>query len=179
MSDIAKAVLPGINKVVEMGIADPGRLGIMGHSFGGYSTLSVIVQTARFRAAIEASGFGDTIGEYGAMGAAGTAFGTAVQERGPGSLGGTPWQERDKYIENSPVLYLDRVETPLLIIHGAEDQIVASFLADELFVDLRRLGKKVEYAKYVGEDHSPVDWAYANQMDFSNRIIAWFDEHLK
>ena len=151
----------------------------MGHSFGGYSTLAVIVQTGRFRAAVESSGFGDTIGEYGAMGADGAAFGTAVEEHGQGSLGGTPWEDRDRYIENSPVLYLDRVQTPLLIVHGAEDRTVASFLADELFVDLRRLGKEVEYAKYVGEDHTPVNWGHANQSDFCNRVIAWFDRHLK
>jgi dipeptidyl aminopeptidase/acylaminoacyl peptidase len=179
MSDIAKAVLPGINKVIEMGIADPERLGIMGHSFGGYSTMSMIVQTKRFKAAIDSGGFGDAIGDYGAMGSDGTAFGTTVQERGPGSLGGTPWEERDKYIENSPVLYLDRVETPLLIIHGSDDEVVAAFLADEVFVDLRRLGKEVVYARYNGEDHSPAYWSYANQLDLCNRIIAWFDEHLQ
>jgi dipeptidyl aminopeptidase/acylaminoacyl peptidase len=179
MSDIAKAVLPGVNKVIEMGIADPERLGIMGHSFGGYSTMSMIVETRRFKAAIDSGGYADTIGDYGAMGGGGTAFGTAVQERGQGSLGGTPWQERDKYMENSPVLYLDRVETPLLIVHGSDDEVVSAFLADEVFVDLRRLGKEVEYARYKGEDHSPAYWSYANQLDFCNRIIAWFDEHLQ
>lgn len=178
MLDIAKTVLPGVNKVIELGIADPGRLGVMGHSFGGYSTLSLIVQTGRFKAAVEASGFGNAIGIYGEMGTNGTAYGVALEE-GRDSMGGTPWETREKYLENSPVLYLDRVQTPLLILHGTEDAAVRPFLGDEIFVDLRRLGKQVWYAKYKGEGHTPITWSYANQVDLSRRIIGWFENYLK
>jgi dipeptidyl aminopeptidase/acylaminoacyl peptidase len=179
MRDMAKAVLPGVNKVIDMGIADPARLGVIGHSFGGYSTLSLIVETTRFKAAIEASGFADLIGNYGAMRRDGTAFGISIEEQGPGSLGGEPWEVRDRYIANSPVFYFDRIETPLLVVQGTEDTTVASFLGDEVFVDLRRLGKQVEYLRYEGEGHSPLNWKYANQVDFCQRVIAWFDAHLK
>jgi dipeptidyl aminopeptidase/acylaminoacyl peptidase len=179
MADLAKTVLPGVNKVIEMGIADPERLGVMGHSYGGYSTLSLIVQTPRFKAALEADGTADLIGSYGAMLNSGAAFGTSVAEHGQGLMGGTPWEFRERYIENSPLFYLDRVDTPLLIVHGELDLDVASFLGDEVFVALRRLGKEVEYAKYMGEEHSPAYWSYANQVDFCQRMIAWFDVHLK
>src|ERR1700693_1326635 len=179
MLDMAKSVLPGVNKVIEMGVADPGRLGIMGHSFGGYSTLSLIVMTNRFKAAIEASGIGDLVGYYGQMGKDGAAFGISVAEEGQGSMRGTPWTVRDRYIANSPVFDFDRVETPLLIVHGSDDDVVAPFLADEVFVDLRRLGKEVEYARYEGEDHSPAYWRHANQGDLCNRMIAWFDSDRK
>jgi dipeptidyl aminopeptidase/acylaminoacyl peptidase len=113
------------------------------------------------------------------MGEAGDAFGVANLEQGQGLMGGTPWEYRDRYIENSPIFFLDRVETPLLIVHGKEDTAVASFLGDEVFVGLRRLGKEVEYAKYKGEGHSPIYWSYANQLDFCNRMIGWFDKYLK
>ena len=66
----------------------------------------------------------------------------------------------------------------LLIIHGERDRTVAAFLGDQTFVALRRLGKEVEYAKYKGEGHSPLGWSYANQVDFCDRIIAWFNAHL-
>ena len=122
---------------------------------------------------------GDLFGGYGAMDKNGTAFGTSIAERGQGLMGGTPWQFPDRYIENSPVFYLDRVETPLLIIQGAADRTVPPFLGDQLFVDLRRLGKDVVYAKYQGEGHVPTEWGYANQVDFCNRVIMWFDAHLK
>jgi dipeptidyl aminopeptidase/acylaminoacyl peptidase len=179
MADLAKTVLPGVSKVVEMGIADPDRLGIAGHSYGGYSVLSLAVQSTRFKAAVEMDGYGDIVSAYGAMNKDGAAFHTSVQEGGQGSMGGTPWQVRDKYIENSPFFYLDSVTTPLLIIHGSNDTTAAPFLGDELFVGLRRLGKEVEYAKYDGEGHSPLQWSRANQEDLCNRMIAWFDAHLK
>jgi dipeptidyl aminopeptidase/acylaminoacyl peptidase len=179
MFDLAKAVLPGVNKVIEIGIADGDRLGVMGHSFGGYSTLSLIVETKRFRAAMEIDGDADAIGFYGEMDKGGAAYGIPIEEEGQGSMGGTLWNRRDKYIENSPIFYLDRIATPLLIVQGTKDQAVAPFLADEVFVGLRRLGKEVEYAKYEGEGHSPAqEWSYANRTDFCERMIAWFDKYL-
>jgi dipeptidyl aminopeptidase/acylaminoacyl peptidase len=178
MLDLAKTVLPGVNKVIEMGIADPDRLGVIGHSYGGYSTLALIVQTNRFKAAIEVSGFGSLFGLYGEMDKSGDTFGIPVVESGQGLMGGTPWQSHLEYVQNSPLFDLDRVQTPLLVVQGEKDKFVQSFLADELFVDLRRLGKEVEYAKYSGEGHSPPYWSQANQMDFCTRMLAWFDARL-
>lgn len=174
MRDLAKAVLPGVSKVVEIGIADPTRIGVMGHSNGGYGTLGLLAQTDRFKAALAIDGFGDLVSNYGYLTGSGAAWGTWSEHR----IGGTPWQYRDRFVENSPIFYLDRVETPLLIVHGALDDIVPSFLADEIFVGLRRLGKNVEYAKYEGENHTPGEWSYANQEDFCNRMITWFSKYL-
>lgn len=179
MLDLAKTILPGVNKIIEMGIADPDRLGVMGQSYGGYSTLALIVQTKRFRAAVEVDGYGDIIGAYGEMARDGTSYELDIQEQGQGLMGGTPWQSPDRYIQNSPVFFLERIETPLLIVHGTEDTAVLPFLGDEVFVDLRRLGKEVEYAKYQGEDHDPRYWRYTSQVDFCNRMIEWFDAHIK
>ena len=179
MSDLAKSILPGVNKVIEMGVADPHHLGLIGHSYGGYSVLSLIVQTPRFGAAIEIDGYGDAIASYGAMRKDGTAFGIAIQERGQGLMGGNPWQLRDTYIENSPIFYFDNISTPLLVVNGSNDLTAPPFLGDEVFVGLRRLGKEVQYAKYEGEGHSPLQWSYANQVDLCHRMIAWLDSHLK
>jgi dipeptidyl aminopeptidase/acylaminoacyl peptidase len=179
MLDLVKTVLPGVNKAIEMGVADPVRLGIMGHSHGGYNTLSLIADTKRFKAAIVVDGLADLVSGYGEMDRAGAAFGISVAEQGQEKMGGTPWQFRDRYIENSPFFYLDRVDTPVLIVQGVEDTVVPPFLSDEVFVALRRLGKEVDYAKYDGEGHSPAYWSYANQLDFCNRVIAWMDTHLK
>ena len=128
-----ETVLPGINKIVEMGIGDPDRIGIAGHSNGGYSVLSLIVQTSRFKAAADIDGMGNLMGMYGEMDAAGATFGTSL-EQAFDPLGGTPWDVRERYIENSPVFYLDRVTTPLLVVQGGRDDTVAPFLADEVFV---------------------------------------------
>lgn len=179
MKDLARTILPGVDRVIEMGIADPDRLGVMGHSFGGFTTLSLIVQTNRFKAALSADGYSDAFTIYSQMRKDGSAFATSITEGGQGKLGGTPWQFRDRYIENSPYFYLDRVETPLLLVHGGADVIVDPFLGDQTFVALRRLGKDVVYVKYEGENHSPLYWSYANQVDLCTRMIEWFDSHLK
>jgi dipeptidyl aminopeptidase/acylaminoacyl peptidase len=176
MLDLAKTILPGINRVIELGIADRERIGVLGHSYGGYSILALLVQTTRFKAAIVADGMGDLIGLYGEMDRNGVAYGTS-SETGQELVGGDPWHYRERYIENSPFFYLDRVQTPVLLVHGSEDTTFASFLADEVFVALRRLGKAVEYAKYQGEDHGFVN--YENQRDFCDRMIRWFDGYLK
>jgi len=179
MVDLAKTVLPAVDRAIELGIADSNRIGVMGHSHGGYSTLALIVETTRFKAAVSSAGYGNLISNYGKMRADGSSVGIDWSEQGPGLMGGTPWQFRDRYLENSPVFFLDRVKTPLLIIQGGLDQTVPPFLSDEIFVDLRRLGKEVVYAKYAQEDHEPNGWRYGDQVDYMNRIISWFDEHLK
>ncbi len=174
MRDIAKSVLPGIDKVVQLGVADPDRIGVMGHSYGGYSTLALIVQSARFKAAVSADGMADLISSYGHMYDDGWSIDIGSEERDQGKMGGPPWQWRDRYIENSPFFYFDRVQTPLLLIHGAADSRVPVWLGDQVFVGLRRLGKEVTYVKYKGEGHSPWDWSFANQLDYCNRITELF-----
>jgi len=177
MQDISKTVLPGVNKLIELGIADPDRLGVTGQSLGGYGTLSLIVQTNRFKAALMDAGLGNLTSSYGEMGKDGSSYAIGIWENNSRIQLGTPWTSRDRYIENSPVFYLDRVETPLLITHGSEDFAVAPFLAEEIFVDLRRLGKTVVYVKYEGEGHGLEN--YQNQLDFIERMINWFDKYLK
>jgi dipeptidyl aminopeptidase/acylaminoacyl peptidase len=178
MQSVAKTVLPGVAKAIELEIADPARLGVMGHSYGGYGTLSLIVQTTRFKAAVCNAGFGNRIGDYGQMRPDGSSPAVGKEEESYG-MGGPPWQFPNKYLENSPVFYLDRVQTPLLIVQSTTDWTVQPFLADEIFVGLRRLGKEVEYAKYGGEQHWEGAWGHVNQVDYLTRIINWFDKHLK
>jgi dipeptidyl aminopeptidase/acylaminoacyl peptidase len=94
-------------------------------------------------------------------------------------MGGSPWERRNQYIENSPFFYLDRVRTPLLLVQGADDNATRSTETDLIFVSLRRLGQEVEYAKYEGEGHSETEWKYVNQVDYLNRMLEWFDSKLK
>ena len=177
MQDIAKTVLPGVNRAIELGVVDPNRVGVMGHSYGGYSTLSLIVQSTRFKAAVCSAGSANLFSYYGEFGNDGMTPGVGWAEDGQGRLAGSPWEFRERYIENSPYFYLDRVTTPVLIIQGTNDRNVYTFNSDELFVALRRLGKEAVYLKYIGEEHG--GWSPKNQVDRNNRIIQWFDDHLK
>ena len=176
MRDIAAAILPGVDKVIELGICDRERIGITGQSNGGYGVLSLIVQTNRFKAAVDRMGPGNLISQYLQMSETGASVytGEMVQR-----TGGSLWEKRDKFIENSPIFFFDKVETPLLIIQGTGDRQVNAGRSDEVFVSLRFLGKEVEYAKYTGESHGVADWSFANQVDYLNREIEWFDRWLK
>src|SRR5262249_22982507 len=124
-------------------------------------------------------GASNLFSEYSEMDNTGAVYGIAQAEYGQQMMGGTPWQIPQKYFENSPFFRFDRVQTAVLIAHGADDTAVLPFLGDEIFVGLRRLGKEVEYAKYAHEGHDPGYWSYAAQTDLSNRILRWFDVHLK
>jgi dipeptidyl aminopeptidase/acylaminoacyl peptidase len=175
MRSLADVIMPGVDQIIAMGVADSARIGVIGHSWGGYTVLALLVQTHRFRAAVMRGGYGDLFADYGEMQVTGSTFG---QLRLEWWLGATPWQDLARYIDNSPVFVLDRVDTPLLIIEGGAETTVSPHEAAEVFVDLRRLGKDVEYALYEGENHGEVGWRFANQEDYLARIIRWFQSDL-
>jgi len=175
--DIAQTVLPSVNKAIEMGIADPDRVAVMGLSFGGYSVLALIVQTKRFKAAIVHAGVGDLVSHYGFLRKGGEDFIIGAYETGYVGLGGTPWSAREKYIENSPIFYLDRVETPVLLTHGVDDDGVPISQAEEIFVGLRRLGKTVTLVEYEGEGHG-IEKRGAT-LDRWDRVLKWLEKYLE
>jgi dipeptidyl aminopeptidase/acylaminoacyl peptidase len=172
--DLAKAVLPGVSRLVEMGIADPNRLAVVGHSYGGYSVYSLITQTQRFRAAVVSAGTANLLGAYATM-IGGTGLDEYV-EAGQGKIGASLWEARERFIDNSPIFHFDRVRTPVLITHGARDAGVPVWSADEAFVALRRLGREVEYVRYLDEEHS--EWSGGAKADVAARILKFLDEHV-
>lgn len=176
MRSIADVILPGIDQVVHLGIADSAHVGVMGHSWGGYTVLALLVQTRRFGAAIMRGGFGDLPALYGDMESTGAAGHQVLAEMW---LGNTLWDDQARYLENSPIFLLDRVHTPLLIIHGGAETTVPIHHADEVFVDLRRLRREVVYVRYDGENHGEESWSPPNQRDYIDRMLQWFDTHLK
>jgi dipeptidyl aminopeptidase/acylaminoacyl peptidase len=177
MADHARAVLPGVERLIDLGIADPERIGVTGHSYGGYGTLALLVRSDRFAAAVASAAQGDLVANYGRMAEDGSAR-TRWSERGQGRMGAPLWEVPERYRDNSPVLFLDRVTAPLLLLHGSEDPTVPIWLAEEIFVGLRRLDRPVALARYEGEGHWSGDWSVANQMDYWRRLLGWFDRHM-
>ncbi len=175
LADVGMQVLAGVERAIALGIADSARLGLMGHSHGGWSTLAILTQTTRFKAAVSRAGYSDDIGMYLSMGRDGSAFGLSVEER---TEGGSLWANRESFLENSPVFRLERVTTPVLLIHGGADRAVAPHLADETFVALRRLDKTVEYRRYPGEDHTETVWSYVHQHDYVTHMLQWFETYV-
>ncbi len=171
-------VLPAINRLIDLGIADPQRLGLMGNSYGSYCTLALLTQTDRFQAAVVSAVFANLTSVYGTLDEHGHSQWLGWCESGQARLGGSLWEQRDAYVENSPLFYLDRVTTPLLLasgtVHAGEPA-----QAGEVFSALRRLGQRVELRLYEGEDHAPGLWSEPSHRDFVERVVQWFATHLK
>src|SRR6266480_123289 len=178
LADLAATVLPGVDGVIALGVADSNRLGLMGHSYGGYSTLALLVQTSRFKAAVSSGGFSNLFSKYAETRADGSPIGVEWAERGQGRMGMSPWEARDRYLINSPFFVLDRVTTPILLLHGGADETVFPERAKETFTALRRLGKVATLVVYAGERHSPETWGLTNAKDYWARLFEWFDHYL-
>ena len=169
-------VLPAIDEIIKQGIVDPKRLGLVGHSYGGYCVNILITQTKRFRAAVSVFGMCDLVSFYGSMNSEGDNPFVGFVESGQVNLGCSLWEAPERYIENSPIFFLDKVETPLLLICGTGDE-VDDRQAREMFSGLRRLSKRAVLVRYPNEAHS-FDQG-ENAVDYWNRVLSWFDEHLK
>jgi acetyl esterase/lipase len=181
--ELTKGVLPAVDKAIELGIADPKRLGLMGQSFGGFSTYGLVTQTTRFQAAVALAGLSDLASLYAQFDARQRydafpqedLFYMFLAESGQERLGNPPWKDFGRYIRNSPIFYVDRVETPLMIIQGDMDY-VAMQQGEQFFMSLYRQNKRAQFVRYWGEGH--VLEGPANIRDMWQRIYAWFDEFL-
>lgn len=176
-TEILNGVLPAVDKAIDMGIADSARLGVMGHSYGGYSTYCIIGQTNRFKAAVALAGISDLISDYGVFGAsryASVQDMAGLMENGQGRMGSPPWKDPNRYIRNSPIFYVERIETPVMIVQGDEDTVSIE-QGEEMFSALKRENKRAEFVRYWGEGHE-VERSPANEQDQWSRIYAWFDQ---
>jgi hypothetical protein len=172
-----KSVVPGLKKLVDMGLADPEALGLHGHSWSGYTTAYIVTQTSIFAAAVAGAPVSNMTSAYGGI-RWGTGLARQFQyEAGQSRLSGSLWEARPDYIENSPLFYADRVETPLVLMHGDEDEAVPWYQSIEFYLALRRTGKHAVFLQYRGEPHHPQK--YANKLDYSMKMKAFFDHHLK
>jgi dipeptidyl aminopeptidase/acylaminoacyl peptidase len=177
--EMLNGVLPAVDKVIDMGIADAARLGVIGVSYGGYSVYSIISQTNRFHAAVSMAGPSDLTSEYGeffgsSRYATGYTLGPEI-ENGQMRMGNPPWKDPVRYTRNSPIFYADRIQTPLMIVQGDQD-FVAIEQGEEMFSALKRQDKRAEFVRYWGEGHGISNGQ--NQKDLWERIYAWFDEFL-
>src|SRR5690625_5215451 len=162
------AVIPGILSLLERGYIDPDRLGVQGHSWGGYQISYMVTRTDIFKAAIAGAPVANMTSAYG-----GIRWQTGLSrqfqyERTQSRLGDNLWNAPIRYIENSPLFWLDRVETPLLIMHNDQDGHVPWYQGIELFMGLRRLEKPTWLINYNDEPHWPT--TAANKDRKSTRL---------
>jgi dipeptidyl aminopeptidase/acylaminoacyl peptidase len=172
-----RSIVPSVRSLVARGFVDSAKVAIQGQSWGGYQVAYMITRTPMFAAAMAGAPVANMTSAYGGIRWQ-TGLARAFQyEHGQSRIGATPWQNRDLYIENSPLFAADRITTPLMIMHNDADGAVPWYQGIEMFVALRRLGKEVYLINYNGDEHNPTK--RANQIDLAIRMMQFFDHHLK
>ncbi|HJZ77960.1 MAG TPA: prolyl oligopeptidase family serine peptidase [Vicinamibacterales bacterium] len=169
-----KCVIPAVNAVREMGFTT-GRFGLWGHSFGAYATSNLITRTSIFAAAVS----GATPPELFRNWASGRDRDSRNIETGQARMGGSPFEYPERYLSQSAFFHLDRVTTPVLILHGEKDLTILFGEGEMMFYALRQLGKTAEFVAYANGDHSLSRHSRADALDVNRRILEWFDRYLK
>jgi dipeptidyl aminopeptidase/acylaminoacyl peptidase len=169
-----KCVVPAVNAVREMGFTS-GRFGLWGHSFGAYATSNLITRTNIFAAAVS----GATPPELFRNWASGRDRDSRNIETGQARMGGSPFEYPERYRSQSAFFRLDRVNTPVLILHGEKDLTILFGEGEMMFYALRQLGKTAEFVAYANGDHSLSRHSLADALDVNRRILEWFDRYLK
>lgn len=172
-----KSIVPGIQMLIARGIVDPKRIGTAGQSWGGYQTAYMISQTNLFAAAFAGAPVANMTSAYGGIRWESGLARAFQYEKSQSRIGGSMWQYPMRFIENSPLFYADRVQTPVLIMSNDADGAVPWYQGIEWFVALKRFGKEVYLLNYNNDGHNPRK--RANQKDVDRRMQEFFGHHLK
>lgn len=175
--DAYDAVTSGVSKLIDLGFVDKNRVGLQGHSWGGYQTAYIITRTNMFACAEAGAPVANMTSAYGGIRWASGRNRQFQYEHTQSRIGGSLWEYPNRYIENSPLFSLDKVETPLLILHNDADGAVPWYQGIELFTGLRRLGRPCWLLNYNDEPHWPVK--LQNRIDFQTRMLDFFNFYLQ
>ncbi len=171
-----QCIMPGIEKLRELGYADTSKLGIWGHSWSGYQTAYILSKINNFKAGVAGAPVGNMTSAYSGI-RLGSGLARQFQyEKQQSRIGGNLWDSLDNYIDNSPIFHAPTMNTPLLIMHGDMDDAVPWEQGVELYLSLRRLAKPAILLQYRGEPHWPNK--YPNKLDYSIRMKQFFDHYL-
>lgn len=170
-------IIPGVQAIVARGYVDADNMAIQGQSWGGYQVAYLITRTNMFKAAGAGAPVVNMTSAYG-----GIRWGTGMSrmfqyEQTQSRIGGTLWEKPMYYLENSPLFQMDRVKTPVLIMHNDADGAVPWYQGIEMFMALKRLNQPAWLLQYNGEDHNLVQ--RKNRKDLSIRLSQFFDHYLK
>jgi dipeptidyl aminopeptidase/acylaminoacyl peptidase len=185
-AQLAEAVVAAIDALAAGGRIDPQRVGVMGQSYGGFSTAALLAQRSdRLKAGVSLAGLYDFIYAYGERPftsifsdeTLGSVWAKFVEE-GQGQFGRPFWQAPDAYIRNSPIFHVDKLNSPLLMLHGDLDLGATDLAgAERMYTALMRAGKKPTLVHYWGEGHAAQ--SAVAMHDQWTRITTWFGYYLK
>ncbi|GAB4277571.1 MAG: prolyl oligopeptidase family serine peptidase [Marinilabiliales bacterium] len=175
--DALTTVVSGTDYLIQQGFVDEEHIGIQGQSWGGYQVAYIVTQTDKFKAAMAGAPVSNMTSAYGGIRWESGMSRQFQYEVAQSRIGCTLWEDREKYIENSPVFFADKVNTPLLIMHNDNDGAVPWYQGIELFTALKRLGKPVWMLSYNNEEHNLKK--RPNCKDLTIRMSQFFDHYLK
>jgi len=162
-----KDVMAGVDAVIGRGLADPAKIGIGGWSYGGYLAAWAVTQTNRFKAAVSGAPVIDLASEFGT-------------ETGPGYdewFYGLPYEKLEGFIKSSPITYAKNVRTPMLLLQGEADTTDPIGQSQQFYRALKRYEVDAQLVLYPREGHGLREEKHL--LDRLNRVINWFDTHLK
>ena len=171
------ALVPAVDAVVARYDVDAGKVGLIGHSWGGYQTTFVPTQTNRFAAAVAGAPLTDMISMYLSIYWNTGGTDARIFEISQGRMEVPPWEDMDAYTKNSAVFNITRLNTPMLMTFGDKDGAVDWHQGIELYNAARRAQKDLVMLVYEGENHSLAK--KPNQLDYHRRVNEWFAHYLK
>lgn len=170
-------LMPGVAMMIAKGYINEKAIGAQGHSWGGYQVAYLATRTNLFAAIESGAPVVNMFSAYGGI-RWGSGMARSFQyEHTQSRLGATPWSGPLRYLENSPLFTMDKVQTPILIMHNDSDGHVPWYQGIEYFVAMKRLGKPCWLLNYTGEPHWPTKMA--NKVDFQHRMFQFFNHYLK
>ncbi|MDR1602331.1 MAG: prolyl oligopeptidase family serine peptidase [Tannerella sp.] len=164
-------IIEGTTKFIETHpFVDRTKIGCIGASYGGFMTMYLQTRTDLFAAAVSHAGI-SSISSYWGEGYWGYSYSAAA------SAGSYPWNNRDLYVNQSPLFHADRINTPILLVHGTADTNVPPGESIQMYTALKILGKTAELIQVEGENHHILD--YKKRLKWNESIFAWFERWLK
>lgn len=170
-------VTSAVKKAIELGYADPERIALQGHSWGGYQSSFILTQTDLFCAIVTGAPVTNLVSFYNELYKSSGSVQQGIVERGQVRMGTTPWDDMALYHSQSPVHNVRDITTPFMILHGTDDGAVDWHQGLELYNAARRNGKEVILLSYPGEGHHL--GKRENQIDFQVRMKQFFDHYCK
>jgi dipeptidyl aminopeptidase/acylaminoacyl peptidase len=172
-------VTAAVKEAIRLGYADPKRIGLQGHSWGGYQSSFIVTQTDLFAAVVTGAPPTDLTSFYGTLYRSTGTIQQGITEVGQVRMGdgATPWSEHVLYESQSPVHNAPNIKTPFMILHGTADGAVDWMQGLEFYAAARRLGKQVILLSYPDEPHHL--GRRENQKDFQIRMKQFFDHYLQ
>tara|TARA_Y100000031_G_scaffold110929_4_gene122286 strand:- start:1046 stop:3817 length:2772 start_codon:yes stop_codon:yes gene_type:complete len=172
-----ECVEAAVAEVLETGLVDPARVGLVGHSWGGYETAFIPTQTDTFAAAIAGAPLTNFFSMFGTIHWNQGMPESSHFETGQARMDVPYWDDMEAYFRNSPVMFITDLETPMLLAFGDADGTVDWHQGVEMYNYARRAGKEVVMLVYADENHSLRQ--KPNQIDYHHRVLDWFAHYLK